>query len=298
MVVVTSRVNFSNSGIRLNNKVELKMYGNAKSASARVPMTVPNLLAMKTRGEKIVALTAYDASFATQLDNAGIDVVLVGDSLGMVVQGQSSTLPVTLDEMLYHTAAVARGLHLALLITDLPFMSYRNPDAAAISSARLLAQGGAAMVKLEGAGHVLEVIRYLDEREVPVCAHLGLTPQSVHKLGGYRVQGKDKSEAERLLADAVAVEQAGADLLVLECVPATLAKRITDALRIPVIGIGAGVDCDGQILVLYDMLGITPGKRPRFSKDFLQQNGSIETALKAYAKAVRAAEFPASEHSF
>ncbi len=274
------------------------MYGNAKSVSARAPVTVPHLLGMKSRGEKIVALTAYDASFATQLDIASIDIALVGDSLGMVVQGQVSTLPVTLEEMVYHTAAVARGLHVALLVADLPFMSYRNPDAAALSSARLLAQGGAAMVKLEGAGHVLEVIRYLDEREVPVCAHLGLTPQSVHKLGGYRVQGKGKSEAERLLADAVAVEQAGADLLVLECVPATLAKRITDALRIPVIGIGAGVDCDGQILVLYDMLGITPGKRPRFSKDFLLQNGSIETALKAYAKAVRTSEFPASEHSF
>jgi len=274
------------------------MYGNAKSASARAPVTVPHLLGMKSRGEKIVALTAYDASFATQLDIAGIDIALVGDSLGMVVQGQASTLPVTLDEMVYHTAAVARGLHMALLVADLPFMSYRNPDAAAVSSARLLAQGGAAMVKLEGAGHVLEVIRYLDEREIPVCAHLGLTPQSVHKLGGYRVQGKGKSEAERLLVDAVAVEQAGADLLVLECVPAALAKRITDTLRIPVIGIGAGVDCDGQILVLYDMLGITPGKRPRFSKDFLLQNGSIETALKAYTKAVRTSEFPASEHSF
>jgi 3-methyl-2-oxobutanoate hydroxymethyltransferase len=274
------------------------MYGTAKSASALAPVTVPHLQGMKARGEKIVALTAYDASFATQLDNAGIDVALVGDSLGMVVQGQPSTLPVTLDEMVYHTAAVARGLHLALLIADLPFMSYRNPDAAAVSSARLLAQGGAAMVKLEGARHVLDVIRYLDEREVPVCAHLGLTPQSVHKLGGYRVQGKGKPQAERLLADAVAVEQAGADLLVLECVPAALAKRITDTLRIPVIGIGAGVNCDGQILVLYDMLGITPGKRPRFSKDFLLQSGSIETALKAYAKAVRSSEFPASEHSF
>ncbi len=274
------------------------MYGNAKSVSVRTSVTVPHLQGMKSRGEKIVALTAYDASFATQLDIAGIDIALVGDSLGMVVQGQPSTLPVTIEEMVYHTAAVARGLHVALLVADLPFMSYRNPDAAAISSARLLAQGGAAMVKLEGAGHVLEVIRYLDEREIPVCAHLGLTPQSVHKLGGYRVQGKGKSEAERLLADAVAVEQAGADLLVLECVPAALAKRITDTLRIPVIGIGAGVHCDGQILVLYDMLGITPGKRPRFSKDFLLQNGSIETALKAYAKAVQTSEFPASEHSF
>lgn len=274
------------------------MYGNVKSLSVRAPVTVPHLLSMKSHGEKIVALTAYDASFAARLDSAGTDLVLVGDSLGMVVQGHANTLPVNLDEMVYHTAAVARGLCSALLMADLPFMSFRDPNTAAISSARLLGQGGAAIVKLEGAGYVLDVIHYLDEREIPVCAHLGLTPQSVHKLGGYRVQGKGKSAGERLLADALAVEQAGAKLLVLEYVPAALAQRISNALRIPVIGIGAGVDCDGQILVLYDMLGITPGKRPRFSKDFLAESGSIEAALKAYATAVRAGDFPASEHSF
>ena len=274
------------------------MYTNLKLPPVKTPMTVPRLHELKTRGEKIVVLTAYDASFAAQCDVAGIDVVLVGDSLGMVVQGCSSTLPVTLDEMIYHTAAVARGLGSALLVADLPFMTYRDADTALRSSARLVAEGGAAMVKLEGAGYVLDAIQALDRHDIPVCAHLGLTPQSVHKFGGYRVQGKTKSAAEHLLADAHAVQDAGADALVLECVPADLAGRITAELKIPTIGIGAGVDCDGQVLVLYDMLGITPGRRPRFSKDFLSGHDSIAAALKAYAHAVRAGQFPAAEHSF
>ena len=274
------------------------MYSNPKSNPDRTPITAPKLREMKTRGEKIVALTAYDASFAAQCDAAGIDIVLVGDSLGMVVQGHTSTLPVTLDEMVYHTKVVARGISSALLIADLPFMTFRDANVAVESSGRLLAEGGAAMVKLEGAGYVLDCIRALTDRDIPVCAHLGLTPQSVHKLGGYRVQGKTKSAAERLLADARAVQDAGADLLVLEAVPAALAQRITGEVEIPTIGIGAGANCDGQVLVLYDMLGITPGKRPRFSKDFLGASGSISAALKAYAKAVRTGEFPGSEHSF
>jgi 3-methyl-2-oxobutanoate hydroxymethyltransferase len=274
------------------------MYTNAKLAAASAARTVPQLLEMKSRDEKIVALTAYDASFATQCEAAGVDVVLVGDSLGMVVQGRTSTLPVSVDDMVYHTAAVARGLSSALLIADLPFMSFRDADTALRSSARLMAEGGAAMVKLEGADYVLDVIDTLARHAVPVCAHLGLTPQSVHKLGGYRVQGKTKAAAERLFADAQAVAQAGADLLVLECVPATLAKRITTELTIPTIGIGAGASCDGQVLVLYDMLGITPGKRPRFSKDFLAGAGSVTDAIHAYVKAVRAGEFPGPEHSF
>jgi 3-methyl-2-oxobutanoate hydroxymethyltransferase len=273
------------------------MYANAKSV-ARSAMTAPRLHEMKARGEKIVALTAYDASFAACCDAAGIDLVLVGDSLGMVVQGHASTLPVTMDEMVYHTAAVARGLTSALLVADLPFMSFRDADTALRSSARLLAEGGAAMVKLEGADYVLEAIAALARHGIPACAHLGLTPQSVHKLGGYRVQGKGRPEAERLLADAKAVEQAGADLLVLECVPAALAQRITREIAIPVIGIGAGKDCDGQVLVLYDMLGITPGKRPRFSKDFLTGTGSIAAALQSYVRAVKQGEFPAAEHTF
>jgi 3-methyl-2-oxobutanoate hydroxymethyltransferase len=267
-------------------------------ATARNAVTVPHLHDMKSRGEKIVALTAYDASFAAQCDAAGVDIVLVGDSLGMVVQGRSSTLPVSVDDMVYHTAAVARGLGNALLIADMPFMSFRDTAAALGAAARLMADGGAAMVKVEGADYVLDIIDALARRSIPVCAHLGLTPQSVHKLGGYRVQGKTKQAAERLLADALAVEQAGADLLVLECVPAALAKRISAQLSIPTIGIGAGADCDGQVLVIYDMLGITPGKRPRFSKDFLAGQGSVLDAIRAYVKAVRDGRFPAAEHSF
>jgi len=274
------------------------MYANSKSASTRTAITVPRLHEMKAKGEKIVVLTAYDASFAAQCDAAGMDVVLVGDSLGMVVQGRASTLPVTMDEMVYHTAAVARGVSHSLLIADLPFMSFRDVDTALRSAGRLMAEGGAAMVKLEGADYVLEIIDALARRAVPVCAHLGLTPQSVHKLGGYRVQGKTRAAAEQLLVDAKAVQEAGADLLVLECVPAALAKRITAEVSIPTIGIGAGADCDGQVLVLYDMLGITPGKRPRFSKDFLETSGSIPAALRAYADAVRGGDFPAAEHSF
>lgn len=264
----------------------------------RTPITAPRLLDVKARGEKIVAITAYDASFAAQVDAAGVDVVLVGDSLGMVVQGHATTLPVTLEQMVYHTAAVARGLKYALLIADLPFMSYRDSATALTSSAQLMAAGGAAMVKLEGAGWALDVIRALSERDVPVCAHLGLTPQSVHKFGGYRVQGREASAAERLRADARAVQDAGADLLVLECVPADLAAAITADLRIPTIGIGAGVDCDGQVLVLYDLLGISVGTRPRFSKNFLAGNDSVAAAIAAYAKAVRAREFPSPEHSY
>jgi 3-methyl-2-oxobutanoate hydroxymethyltransferase len=216
----------------------------------------------------------------------------------MVVQGHSSTLPVSLDDMVRHSAHVSRGLAHGLLLTDLPFMSFRNVEAALVSAGRLMSDGGAAMVKLEGADYVLDVIDALARRQVPVCAHLGLTPQSVHKLGGYRVQGKTRAAADQLLHDAKAVQDAGADLLVLECVPATLAARITAELSIPTIGIGAGADCDGQVLVLYDMLGITPGKRPRFSKDFLSEAGSIPAALRAYADAVRRGTFPDAEHAF
>jgi 3-methyl-2-oxobutanoate hydroxymethyltransferase len=274
------------------------MYTHFKSRQPGTPVTVPRLHELKARGEKIVALTAYDASFAAQCDAGGADLVLVGDSLGMVVQGRTTTLPVTLDAIVYHTAAVARGLGTALLAADLPFMTYRDADTALRSASRLIAEGGAAMVKLEGAGYVLDAIRALDRHDIPVCAHLGLTPQSVHKFGGYRVQGRTRPAAERLLAEAHEVQDAGADLLVLECVPAELAGQITRGLKIPTIGIGAGVDCDGQILVLYDMLGITPGRRPRFSKDFLSGHDSVAAAIKAYARAVRHGNFPGPEHSF
>jgi len=271
------------------------MYANAATGA---PVTVPGLHERKQRAEKIVSITAYDASIAARADEAGVDLVLVGDSLGMVVQGHASTLPVTVDAMVYHTACVARGLHRALLVADLPFMSFRNPEIALANAARLLAEGGAAMVKLEGAGWVCEVIDALKRHEVPVCAHLGLTPQSVHRLGGYRVQGRTDADAGRLRADARAVQDAGADLLVLECVPATLAAEITRELRIPTIGIGAGAECDGQVLVVTDLLGITPGKRPRFAKDFLAGTNSVVGAIAAYASAVRSGEFPAAEHVY
>ena len=271
------------------------MYANAATSA---PVTVPQLRERKRRSEKIVSITSYDASLAACADEAGVDFVLVGDSLGMVVQGHSSTLPVTVDAMVYHTACVARGLQRALLVADLPFMSFRDPATALASSARLMAEGGAAMVKLEGAGWVCEVIDVLKRHEVPVCAHLGLTPQSVHKLGGYRVQGRDDDAAQRLKSDALAVQEAGADLLVLECVPAVLAAEITQQLHIPTIGIGAGAQCDGQILVVYDMLGITRGKRPRFSKDFLSGANTVVEAIGAYARAVRSGEFPTAEHSY
>ena len=272
------------------------MYVQPADAPRRKPVTVPGLRAMKARGEKIVVLTCYDASFATHMEAAGVDVALVGDSLGNVVQGQTSTVPVTLDQMVYHASLVARGLASTLEVVDLPFMQYRDPATALAASARLMAEGGAAMVKLEGgADWTCEVIAALTTRDIPVCAHLGLTPQSVHKLGGYRMQGKTEDAAARLRGEARAVEHAGAELLVLESVPAALAGEITRELSIPTIGIGAGADCDGQVLVSYDMLGITPGRRPKFSKDFLAGRGSIREAIDAYAGDVRAGRFPGPE---
>lgn len=273
------------------------MYPNPADAPVRTPVTLPQLREKKRAGERIVVVTAYDASFAAQADLAGVDVVLVGDSLGMVVQGKSSTLSVSMDAMAYHTGAVARGLRSALLIADMPFMSFASAERAYDAAARLMGSG-AAMVKLEGGGWVNEVIARLSERDVPVCAHLGLTPQSVHKLGGYKVQGREEAQAEQLLQQAQEVAAAGAELLVLECVPAALAQRITATVSIPTIGIGAGPHCDGQVLVLHDLLGVTVGKRPRFTKDFLAGRGSVREAFAAYAAAVRSGEFPAAEHSF
>jgi len=271
---------------------------NAKTA-ARAPLTVPKLRQMKAESQRIAALTAYDASFARVLDAAGVDVVLVGDSLGMVIQGHGSTLPVTVDDIVYHTACVARGLRSALLIADMPFQSYATVDRAIDAASAMLAEGGASMVKLEGAGALLESIRFLSERDIPVCAHLGLTPQSVLKLGGYKVQGREDTAAKKLLEDAKAVADAGADLLVLECVPTAIATRVTRSIAIPTIGIGAGPGCDGQILVLHDLLGINSGhRRPRFVKDFLADGGSIEGAIKAYVDAVKSGAFPTAEHSY
>lgn len=261
--------------------------------------TLEQLQAMKRAGEKIACLTAYDASFAHWLDAADVDIALVGDSLGMVVQGQTSTLPVTVEQMVYHAACVARGCRQAYRIVDMPYKSYDTPEHALANARRLIQGGEAMMVKLEGGTSAqLAVIESLLGAGIPVCGHLGLLPQSVHELGGYRVQGREPEAAERILAQAQALERAGVGLLILEAVPAALARRVSETLQIPVIGIGAGVHCDGQVLVLYDLLGITPGKRPRFSRDFLAGAGSVEAALRAYVQAVKTGEFPASAESF
>ncbi len=266
------------------------------TSSGRV--TVNRLRELKAQGEKIVCLTAYDASFARVLDSAGVDVVLVGDSLGMVIQGGDTTLPVTLDDMLYHARAVRNGLERALLMVDMPFLSYTSVDRALVNAGALMKQAGAQMVKLEGGSDQAGIVTALSRHGIPVCAHLGLQPQRVHKLGGYRVQGREADAAAHMLDEALALQQAGADVMLLECVPAALARRITEALTIPVIGIGAGADTDGQILVLYDILGISAGRIPVFSHNFLEQAGSIEAAVRAYAEAVRNASFPDADHRF
>jgi 3-methyl-2-oxobutanoate hydroxymethyltransferase len=263
---------------------------------ARLSLT--SLRKMKAAQEKIAVLTAYDASFSYALEQAGVEVILVGDSLGMVIQGQESTVPVTVDNMVYHTANVVRGSEKPFVIADMPFMSYANVDQAIHNAARLMAEGGAQMVKLEGGSVISDTVAQLTARGIPVCAHLGLLPQSVHRLGGYIVQGREEAAAEALLSDAKVLEEAGADMLVLECVPATLAAKITQQLRIPVIGIGAGADCDGQVLVLYDMLGLTPGRRPRFSQDFLAETGSVQAAISQYVADVKAGSFPSVEQQF
>ena len=268
-------------------------------SSPRMPsrVTVTSLRKMKQTGEKIAMLTAYDASFARVLDNQGVDIILVGDSLGMVIQGHDTTVPVTMDEMVYHTRAVTQASQRALVIGDLPFMSYTSPEMALRNSARLMQEGRAHMVKLEGGAPQVATVAQLAHHGVPVCAHLGLQPQSVHKLGGYRVQGRDEAVAKQMLADAKALQDAGADLLVLECVPVNVAATISQALNIPVIGIGAGRECDGQVLVLYDMLGIS-AKAPKFSQDFIGEGATIPQAVAAYVQAVKANSFPQDQHCF
>lgn len=261
-------------------------------------ITVTTLRKMKQAGEKIACLTAYDATFSRVLEEEGVEILLVGDSLGMVVQGQDSTLPVTLGDMIYHTRIVSGVSEKALIMADMPFMSYATPQQALFSAGRLLKEGGAHMVKLEGGAAMVETVRVLASHGIPVCAHLGLLPQSVNKLGGYKVQGRDEDSAHDMIMDARAMEEAGADILVLECVPSTLAAEISSALEIPVIGIGAGSQCDAQVLVLYDMLGITPGKRPKFTKNFLQEAEDIRGAVAAYVRAVKSGTFPSDEHSF
>jgi 3-methyl-2-oxobutanoate hydroxymethyltransferase len=259
-------------------------------------LTVNELIAMKQRGEKITCLTAYDASFSALIDKVGVDVLLVGDSLGMVVQGHDTTLPVTINDMVYHSRCVSTARRRAFVIADLPFMSYNTPVVAAKNAAKLMQAGGVQMVKLEGPR--VEVVRFLVDQGIPVCGHLGLLPQLINQFGSYKVQGKEPVDAARILADAHQLQQVGAGLLVLECVPAALAREISAQLSIPVIGIGAGVDCDGQVLVLYDMLNIGIGKRPRFSKNFMLDSASIEDAIGAYHQAVKQSLFPTVEHSF
>lgn len=259
-------------------------------------VTINTLNDVKHAGDKFAVLTAYDSAFARQVELAGIEALLIGDSLGNVVLGYDSTVPVSMDDMVHHTAAVARGNHKSLLIADLPFMAYATPEQTLTNSARLM-QAGAQMVKLEGGEWLCPSVRMLADRGIPVCGHLGLTPQSFNKLGGYRVQGRDDAGAEQIVLDARRLQDAGADLLVLECVPTQLATRITKALTIPVIGIGAGPNTDAQVLVLYDMLGISP-RVPKFTHNFLAETGDILGALMAYAEAVRSGTFPRPEHSF
>ncbi len=261
-------------------------------SAERKPMTLHRLRAMHAAGEKIAMLTCYDASFAGLLDEAGVDVMLVGDSLGMVVQGGDSTVPVSLEEMAYHTQCVARGNRYAWIVGDLPYGGYHESTGQAFRSAARLMQSGAHMVKLEGGGWTAETVRFLVERGIPVCAHLGLTPQSVHALGGYRVQRRDEQGAETLKYHARELAEAGASMLVVELLPSVLAGELTAVLPIPVIGIGAGAHCSGQVLVLHDMLGITRGKLPRFVRNFMSEGGCIEAALRRYVQAVRDGSFP------
>jgi len=253
---------------------------------------------MKQSGEKFVCLTVYDAMMANVLESAGVDVLLVGDSLGMVVQGHESTLPVTVDDIVYHTQSVSRGSRHSLIMADMPFMSYVSEEQAVKNAGRMLQEGGAHIVKLEGGASFLPGVRKLTDLGIPVCGHLGLQPQSVNKLGGYKVQGKDEKSALTILQDARSLEEAGCDVMLLECVPRSLAKQVTETLKIPVIGIGAGPDCDGQVLVLQDMLGITPGKRPRFTHDFLAETGNVAKAIEAYVAAVKSGSFPSDAQSF
>ncbi len=260
-------------------------------------ITINTLQAMKQAGEKFAVLAAYDATFAHFISEAEVEIILVGDSLGMVVQGHDTTLPVTIEQLAYHTAAVKRGAKRSLIMSDMPFMSYHNTDTA-LQNATVLMQAGAQMVKLEGGEWLTETFYRMSQHGIPTCAHLGLTPQSVNKFGGYRVQGRDTDDAQQIINDAHALEQAGADLLVLECVPTPLAKEITQQLQIPVIGIGAGPHTDAQVLVLYDMLGLTPSRAPKFTKNFLLDHEDIPAALRAYVNEVKQGIFPGDEHSF
>ena len=266
--------------------------------STRPPVSLATLQKMKSEQDKIACITCYDASFGVLVDAADADVVLVGDSLGMVLQGHDTTVPVTMDDIVYHCRATSRGIHRPLLMADLPFASFPTKEIALANSVRLMQEGGAEIVKLESGSSQFEIVEFLARHDIAVCAHLGLKPQSVHKTGGFRVQGRQTDAAEQMLANAKSLEAAGADVVLLECIPSELGQRITSALSVPVIGIGAGPDTDGQILVLYDVLDITTGRKPRFVRNFMQDAGSNLDALRAYVKAVKDKSYPAAEHCF
>jgi len=265
---------------------------------AEPPVNVATFSKMKSDGEPIACLTAYDASYALLVDSAGVDLVLVGDSLGMVIQGHDTTIPVTVPDMIYHTRNVARGLQRAFLVCDMPFMSYVEPVQALDNAVQMMQDGGAMMIKLEGAEGQVEIVEHLAKHDIPVCAHLGLKPQSVHKIGGFKVQGRDPKKANQMIESARKLEAAGADLLLLECVPNEVGKAITEKTEVPVIGIGAGPHVDGQILVLYDILDITQGRTPRFVQNFMTGQTSPLEAIKAYVRAVKEESYPAPEHCF
>ncbi len=262
------------------------------------PVNVSTLRKMKAEGEPIACLTAYDASYAVLVDAAGTDLVLVGDSLGMVIQGHDTTVPVTVDDVIYHCRTVARGLRRAFLVADMPFMSYTEPGMALDNAVRLMQEGGAMMVKLEGGDDQVEIVQHLSRHDIPVCAHLGLKPQSVHKIGGFRVQGRESDQAAEMRDSALRLQDAGADIVLLECVPNEVGETITKALDVPVIGIGAGPEVDGQILVLYDILDITQGRTPKFVKNYQAGCDAPLKALQAFVAEVKERKYPAPEHCF
>jgi len=262
------------------------------------PVNIGTLRKMKEEGEPIACLTAYDASFALLVDSAGTDLVLVGDSLGMVIQGHDTTVPVTVDDIIYHCRTVTRGLRRAFLVADMPFMSYTEPGQALDNAVRMMQEGGAMMIKLEGGEGQIEIVEHLARHDIPVCAHLGLKPQSVHKIGGFKVQGREPDKAKEMVAAAKRLQDAGADIVLLECVPNEVGKRVTRKLEVPVIGIGAGPEVDGQILVLYDILDITQGRTPRFVRNFQAECNAPLDAIRAYVAAVKDRTYPAPEHCF
>ncbi|APA71056.1 3-methyl-2-oxobutanoate hydroxymethyltransferase [Janthinobacterium sp. 1_2014MBL_MicDiv] len=264
---------------------------------ANKAVTIHTLATLRAAGEKITMLTCYDASFASLMDRCGVEILLIGDSLGMVCNGHNSTLPVTVAELAYHTASVARGSKSAMIMSDLPFGAYGTPETA-YANAVILMQAGAHMIKIEGGAWLAEIVKFLTERGIPICAHIGLTPQSVHQLGGYKVQGKSTESAAELKNDALVLQNAGAAIVLMEAMPSQLGKEVTDMLTIPTIGIGAGPDCSGQVLVMHDMLGVFPGRKARFVRNFMEGAASIDDAVTGYVKAVKDGSFPALEHCF